>query len=165
MIVAAGLGSLEITKPLFAEFEMKPVLGQAFHVKILDSAHNPNLFTPVVSYDDIHVVPLGHGEFWVGATVEFTDEMGAVTADQTLMDEVWQQAIAFYPELKNAEILRHWSGKRPRPEGQGAPVLKPLQGYKNILLATGHYRNGVLLAPATALTIRDWLLAPETIPF
>lgn len=162
LIIAAGLGSLEITKSLLAEFQMKPVLGQAFHVRTKNTA--PTTFTPVVSYDDIHVVPLSAGEFWVGATVEFANEMGAVEADKTLMDEVWQKAIAFYPELKDAEILRHWSGKRPRPEGQGAPVLQPLQGYKNILLATGHYRNGVLLAPATALTIRDWLLAPETIP-
>ncbi|AFY37231.1 FAD dependent oxidoreductase [[Leptolyngbya] sp. PCC 7376] len=163
LIIAAGLGSLEITKPLLDDFQMKSVLGQAFHVKLPDGKQ-PD-FAPVVSYNDIHVVPLGNNEFWVGATVEFPDEKGHLEADKALMEKVWQGAIAFYPALKHAEILRHWSGKRPRPEGQGAPVLQPLKNYQNILLATGHYRNGVLLAPATALKIRDWLLAPETIPF
>ncbi len=162
LIVSAGLGSLEITKPLLADFQMKPVLGQAFHVRI-PNWQEPD-FTPVISYNDIHVVPLGDGEFWVGATVEFPDDDGHLEADEVLAQKVWDAAIAFYPALKDAEILRHWSGKRPRPEGQGAPVIQPLQGYENILLATGHYRNGVLLAPATALKIRDWLLTPETIP-
>ena len=53
--------------------------------------------------------------------------------------------------------MRHWSGVRPRPQGQGAPVIKPLAGYENVILATGHYRNGVLLAPATAMVVEKLL--------
>ncbi|HEY9666409.1 MAG TPA: FAD-dependent oxidoreductase [Coleofasciculaceae cyanobacterium] len=53
--------------------------------------------------------------------------------------------------------MRTWSGKRPRPEGRSAPVIDQLPGYRNVLLATGHYRNGILLAPATAQAIRDRL--------
>ena len=49
--------------------------------------------------------------------------------------------------------MESWSGKRPRPQGQPAPVIGKLAGYHNVLLATGHYRNGVLLAPATAKEI------------
>ncbi|ANV91300.1 NAD(P)/FAD-dependent oxidoreductase [Picosynechococcus sp. PCC 8807] len=165
LIVSAGLGSLEVTKHLSESLSLGPVLGQAFHLRVPKKLEPQTPFQPVVSFEDIHVVPLGQGEYWVGATVEFPAETGGITPDITLADQVLQKAIAFYPLLKNAEILRHWSGKRPRPNGQGAPVLKGLAGYDNILLATGHYRNGVLLAPATALTIRDWLLAPETIPF
>lgn len=164
LVVSAGLGSLAIAQSITAPLPMQPVLGQAWHVKCHQSQSPPPSFSPVVSYNDIHVVPLGHGEFWVGATVEFPDESGILIADEPLMESVWQQAIAFYPDLRNADIIRHWSGDRPRPTGQGAPILQPLQGYSNILLATGHYRNGVLLAPGTALQIRDWLVAPETIP-
>ena len=54
--------------------------------------------------------------------------------------------------------LRTWSGLRPRPEGRPAPVIGKSPGYSNILLATGHYRNGVLLAPATAYTIREMII-------
>ena len=68
-----------------------------------------------------------------------------------------QDAIAFCPELKNATIIKTWSGKRPRPEGIPAPIINNLSGYDNVLLATAHYRNGVLLAPATALEVTKML--------
>ncbi|BAW95619.1 FAD dependent oxidoreductase, putative [[Synechococcus] sp. NIES-970] len=165
LIVSAGLGSLEITKSLTETLSLGPVLGQAFQLRVPLDLEIPQTFQPVVSFEDVHVVPLGQGEYWVGATVEFPDDTGEISSDEELAQAVLQKAIAFYPVLKKAEIVRHWSGKRPRPNGQGAPVLKGLAGYENILLATGHYRNGVLLAPATALTICDWLLAPEAIAF
>ncbi|MEB3225073.1 MAG: FAD-binding oxidoreductase [Synechococcus sp.] len=165
LIVSAGLGSLEIINPLTETISLGAVLGQAFHLKVPQNLEPEAAFQPVISFEDVHVVPLGQGEYWVGATVEFPHENGAIDPDQTLAEVVRQKAIAFYPVLEQAEIVRHWSGKRPRPNGQGAPILKGLTGYDNIILATGHYRNGVLLAPATALTVRDWLLAPETISF
>jgi glycine/D-amino acid oxidase-like deaminating enzyme len=117
---------------------------------------NPD-FQPVITGDDVHIVPVGEGEYWVGATVEFPNELGDVVAEPTLLEKVRQEAIAFCPALAEATILRTWSGKRPRPEGRPAPVIGQLPGYSNVLLATGHYRNGVLLAPATAQAICDIL--------
>ncbi|MEL7144673.1 MAG: FAD-dependent oxidoreductase, partial [Cyanobacteria bacterium J06573_11] len=57
----------------------------------------------------------------------------------------------------NAKVLSTWSGLRPRPVGQPAPVIKPLGNLENVTLATGHYRNGVLLAPATAQQVCETL--------
>uniref|UniRef100_UPI0030DAFD99 FAD-dependent oxidoreductase n=1 Tax=Cyanothece sp. BG0011 TaxID=2082950 RepID=UPI0030DAFD99 len=54
--------------------------------------------------------------------------------------------------------MNSWSGKRPRPNGEPAPIIKEVPNYPHVLLATGHYRNGVLLAPATALMIRDKII-------
>jgi glycine oxidase len=71
------------------------------------------------------------------------------------LEEVMQKAIAFCPALAEAAIIRVWSGLRPRPENRPAPVIGLLPGYRNVLLATGHYRNGILLAPATAIAIRE----------
>ena len=45
-------------------------------------------------------------------------------------------------------MLRQWQGLRARPEGRPAPLLEALE--PGLLLASGHYRNGVLLAPASA---------------
>ncbi|MEB3148660.1 MAG: FAD-dependent oxidoreductase, partial [Sphaerospermopsis sp.] len=50
------------------------------------------------------------------------------------------------------------SGFRPRPENRPAPIIERLPGFNRILLATGHYRNGVLLAPATAYAIREMII-------
>ncbi|PSO47349.1 MAG: FAD-dependent oxidoreductase [Cyanobacteria bacterium SW_9_44_58] len=154
LIVAAGLGSFPLTRQLQHPLTLSPVLGQAMRVR-LDKNLKTSEFQPVVTGDDIHVIPLGNGEYWVGATVEFPDEQGNVKAEKHLLDGVWEKAIAFCPPLAQGEIVETWSGKRPRPEGQAAPVIEYLEGYDNVILATGHYRNGVLLAPGTAEAVKQ----------
>ncbi|AFZ44465.1 FAD dependent oxidoreductase [Halothece sp. PCC 7418] len=146
LIIAAGLGSFPLTRHLEQPIELRPVLGQAMRVRLPASLKLPT----VVTGDDVHIVPLGNQEYWVGATVEFPDQ--PVT---TPLDKVWEKAVQFCPALATGEILETWSGKRPRPEGQGAPVIQYLEGYQNVIAATGHYRNGVLLAPATARQVKE----------
>jgi glycine/D-amino acid oxidase-like deaminating enzyme len=153
-VVAAGLGSMPLTAAFQKPVTVKPVLGQALHLKLPASACLPQ---PVVTGEDIHIVPLSDGECWVGATVEFPDDAGEIVADPKQLQAVLEGAIAFCPMLSQAQVLRHWSGLRPRPEGQAAPIVGYLEGYSNVLLATGHYRNGVLLAPATAQEITQLL--------
>lgn len=156
LVIAAGLGSLPLTAKLRKLLSLRPVLGQALHLRLPQPLGDLN-FQPVITGEDVHLVPLGGGDYWVGATVEFPDATGEVAATPALLEQVRQDAITFCPALADAEILRTWSGKRPRPEGQAAPVIGKLPGYRNVLLATGHYRNGVLLAPATAQIIRQTL--------
>ncbi|OWY65708.1 FAD-dependent oxidoreductase [cyanobacterium TDX16] len=165
LVVSAGLGSLPSlpteTSPQL-EFDIVPVLGQAIHLK-LDRPLGNTDFQPVITGNDVHIVPLNGGqqatEYWVGATVEFPAIGREIEAAPALLEEVMQQAIAFCPALATANIIKTWSGLRPRPEGRSAPIIDYLSGFSNILLATGHYRNGVLLAPATAQAIRKMILS------
>ena len=157
LIISAGLGSTPLTQSLQQTIPIRPVLGQAIKLKLDRSLGNSN-FQPVITGNDIHLVPLGNNEYWLGATVEFPSETGETIADAELLERVKQGAIAFCPELSNATILETWSGKRPRPEGIAAPIVEQLSGYSNVYLATAHYRNGVLLAPATALEVVRMIL-------
>ena len=154
LVVAAGLGSMPLTASMAQPLDVRPVLGQALHLRLPRSLEYRN-FQPVVTGDDVHIIPLGEGDYWVGATVEFPDEAGEVAAEPALLEKVKQEAITLCPALAEATILNTWSGKRPRPEGRAAPIIEALPGYDNVLLATGHYRNGILLAPATAQAIRE----------
>lgn len=149
LIIAAGLGSFPLTEQLQTPLTLRPVLGQAMRVRLKDHSMTQE-FQRVITGDDVHLIPLGDNEYWVGATVEFPDQPVSRTRE-----EVWEQAIRFCPAFAQGEILETWSGERPRPEGQGAPVIEYLKGYSNVILATGHYRNGVLLAPATALIVKE----------
>ncbi|HEY9832197.1 MAG TPA: FAD-dependent oxidoreductase [Stenomitos sp.] len=158
VVVAAGLGSTPITAAFEQAIDIRPVLGQALHLRVEHPLGHPD-FQPVITGNDVHIVPIGEREYWVGATVEFPDASGNVVAQPELLEQVRQEAIAFCPALAQATILRTWSGQRPRPEGRPAPIIGQLPGYNNVLLATGHYRNGVLLAPATALAIRDLIVS------
>ena len=134
--------------------DIKPVLGQALHLHLGHPMGNPD-FQPIITGDDVHIVPVGKGEYWVGATVEFPTDGDEVVAAPDKLEMVRQQALALCPALASATVIKTWSGLRPRPENRPAPIIDLLPGYSNILLATGHYRNGVLLAPATAQLIRN----------
>ena len=166
VIVSAGLDSAELSQIGTELLPMIPVLGQAMEIE-LDQPLGNDDFQPVVNGHDIHIVPLGQARYWVGATVEFPPGGEAVelplgetvelVPDADRFEQMQQLAISYCPAVTQARVLRQWSGLRPRPQGQGAPVIKPLAGYENVILATGHYRNGVLLAPGTAVTVADLL--------
>ena len=156
-IMSAGLGSTALTAKLDQMVNIRPVLGQALYLSLGRSLGNPD-FQPVITGNDVHIVPMGNGDYWVGATVEFPNDQNQTPPNQELLDAVRKQAIAFTPDLAAAKVLRTWSGLRPRPQGRPAPVIDKLPGFTNVLLATGHYRNGVLLAPATATAIREMIL-------
>ena len=157
LIISAGLGSTPLTQSLQQAIPIRPVLGQAIKLK-LDRPLGDPTWQPVITGNDVHLVPLGDNEYWLGATVEFPTEAGESVADAELLEKVSQEAIAFCPDLNEATILETWSGKRPRPEGIAAPIIEQLSGYSNVILATAHYRNGVLLAPATALEVVKMIL-------
>jgi glycine/D-amino acid oxidase-like deaminating enzyme len=71
------------------------------------------------------------------------------------MHHILGAAIELAPQLHDAEILETWSGLRPDTPDH-LPILGPTD-LAGLWLATGHYRNGILLAPLTARLLRDWL--------
>lgn len=156
VIVATGLGTSSLLQSLNFHLPIKPVLGQALLVKY-EGWQNRDNFNPVITGNDIHIAPMGNDEFWLGATVEFPDSCGEVIPQDSFLQDLHSGAIAFCPNLNQAPIMLSWTGKRPRPEGKSAPIIEKLEPYDNIILATGHYRNGVLLAPATALIIKEMI--------
>jgi glycine/D-amino acid oxidase-like deaminating enzyme len=156
LVISAGIGSTQLTSSFSNPVDIRPVLGQAIQVRL------PQPFSdaqPVMTGHDVHLVPLGGADYWIGATVEFPTEDGVVLPpDRALFDQVMRQAIAFCPALSTAETIRTWYGLRPRPQGRPAPIIERLPGHNHVLLATGHYRNGVLLAPATAKQAKESIL-------
>ncbi|BAU44460.1 NAD(P)/FAD-dependent oxidoreductase [Leptolyngbya sp. O-77] len=169
VVIASGLGTTPLLDALpLPKIDIRPVLGQAMRVK-LGEPMGDRTFQPVITGDDIHIVPLGQGEYWIGATVEFPEsdfsttdsfsKLEAIAANPAALETVWEGAIALCPELSQAEVLHTWSGLRPRPANRPAPVLERLNTCPNLILATGHYRNGVLLAPATAEWVKGEILA------
>lgn len=164
IVLAAGLGTTALSQTLGQSLPLQPVLGQALCLR-RDRPHGPS--SPVIQGEDVHIVPIHPDQFWVGATVEFNPASGAdlgaeqspPVADPDCLRNVHEQAIALCPSLASATILHTWHGLRPRPENQAAPVIQAIKPYTNAWWATGHYRNGILLAPITALRIRDLLAA------
>jgi glycine/D-amino acid oxidase-like deaminating enzyme len=153
-VVAAGLGCNDIlaaySKAHLGE-KRSPLLqavgGQAITMRVLDLNLQTVVHAEDANGDDINIVPLGGDRYWVGATVEFDrPDLPCDTNIALLRD----RGAAFCPAFADAEVLETWAGDRPRPRGLRAPILGFLPGYRNVLIATGHYRNGILMAPVTA---------------
>jgi len=139
LVLAVGLGTTPLTRHLRQPIPLQPVLGQA-----LEFAWPAPPNTPVLTADDIHLVPVDSERVWVGATVEGSQPNGNPEALAALRD----RANHLWPPLKTAPLLRSWQGQRPRPCDRPAPVIEQIQ--PRVWVASGHYRNGILLAPITA---------------
>jgi glycine/D-amino acid oxidase-like deaminating enzyme len=151
LVLALGLETAGLLAGLGHPLALEPVLGQALELEL--AAGVPWSWPSVVVWRGMNLVNRGEQadggrRLWLGATLE----PGSKARPQALaaLRELGGEAPTW---LREARVVRHWQGVRVRPVGQAAPVLaEPEPG---LLVATGHYRNGVLLAPATA----EWLVA------
>jgi glycine oxidase len=105
-----------------------------------------------------YLVPRRDGRIIAGSTLEDAGFVKQVTPQG--VRQILDAALELAPALVDAKIVEEWSGLRP-----GTPDLLPIIGPTDIAglwLATGHYRNGILLAPATAKIMRDWIVAGKS---
>jgi glycine oxidase len=100
----------------------------------------------VVRAPEVYIVPRSDGRILIGATVE---EAGYdKRTDSDTIHRMHQAAIRMVPALENARVLEAWAGLRP-----GTPDALPILGTTatpGYFVATGHFRDGILLAPITA---------------
>ena len=103
--------------------------------------------------EKIYLVPRNDGRILAGATVEYAGFDKRVTAGG--IEKILAAAIELAPGLKNARIEETWAGLRP-DSADHLPILGPTD-VEGLLMATGHFRSGILLTPITARLIREWI--------
>jgi glycine oxidase len=123
-------------------FPIRPVKGQMLCV--IDASRK--LLRHVVRSPEVYLVPRSDGRLVIGATLE---EAGfdKRTNPQTIR-RLHEAAIRMLPKLKNTTVHHAWAGLRP-----GTPDNLPIlgaAGMAGFFVASGHYRDGILLAPITA---------------
>jgi glycine oxidase len=128
-------------------FPTRPVKGQMLY--LVSPSHG--LLKHVIRSPECYLIPRSDGRILVGTTVEEAgfDKRTDVATIQRLHDA----AVAMVPELRNAKILEDWAGLRP-----GTPDALPILGFTptpGYYVATGHFRDGILLAPVTAHVMAD----------
>jgi glycine oxidase len=149
VVNAAGAWAGELAGvPANARVPVVPVKGQ-----MLALALPKGLMTRVMWVPGAYLVPRGDGRLLVGATAERAGFDVRVTAGgiRRLLDA----ALSALPALRDLALCETWAGLRP-----GSPDGRPFLGETSLggyFVATGHYRNGILLAPATALFMADVL--------
>lgn len=150
VVVAAGSWSGQIAVEGAAALPVRPVRGQL--LQLAWSGASPK---QVIWGERCYMVPWRDGTVLVGATVEDAgfDERTTVAGVRDLMDA----ACELVPATRAASLVAARVGLRPAcPDG--LPAIGPSAVMPNLFYASGHYRNGILLAPLTAALVADALL-------
>jgi glycine oxidase len=105
-----------------------------------------------------YLVPRRDGRIIAGSTLEDAGFVKQVTPQG--IRQILDAALELAPALANAKIVEEWSGLRPGTPDQ-LPIIGPTD-IPGLWLATGHYRNGILLAPVTAKIMRDWIVTGKS---
>ncbi len=154
MVIAAGAWGNAIegvrTPPL------RPVRGQLLHL-----GWRGHPLSTIIWGPDCYIVPRTDGTLLVGATVEEVgfDERTTAAGVRDLLDA----ACELLPDGKSATFLEARAGLRPATPDE-LPVLGSDPDTPGIIHASGHYRNGVLLAPITARVIANWVVEGKRDP-
>jgi glycine oxidase len=158
-VLAAGAwSSFGIAWPA-EPFTVRPVKGQLVHLQ------GPELLQHVVRTPHVYLVPRRGGRLVIGATME---EMGfdATPTAGAVMDLLWQARLVV-PAIYDLGLAEVKVGFRPATRDH-RPLIGPA-GVPGLYLATGHFRHGVLLAPATAMLLAEAIttgaLPPLIAPF
>lgn len=154
IVVAAGSWSTLIDGLGLARGEVVPARGQ-----IVELSSPLPLLGHVVYGPRCYVVPRDDGRTLVGSTLEFVGYRREVTA--SAVRDLLDAAIELVPELGSAALNATWSSFRPYTPDE-LPLLGP-SGIPGLTLATGHFRNGILLAPITAEVIGALLLGKKPV--
>jgi glycine oxidase len=146
-VLAAGVWSDEVAAPT-PPLGLRPVKGQLVRLA------GPELVRHIVRSPDVYLVPRHSGELLVGATMEEQglDALPTAGAVLDLLREAWRLLPAVY-DLAVTELS---VGFRPVVRDH-RPVIGAA-GTRGLYVATGHFRNGVLLAPATGHHLAEWIV-------
>ena len=154
VVLAAGAWS---SRRLVKRLPIVPVKGQTLRLR------GPLPATRIIRSDHVYVVPRASGETVIGATIE--DVGFDTTTTDAATELLLSQARRAVPAVDELELVESAASLRPATP-DGGPLIGEWEG---LLIAGGHYRNGILLAPITAEALAAMLVGeappPETEPF
>jgi glycine oxidase len=151
-VLATGCWSGEVAAGLGIHVPIIPCCGQMMEFEA------PRELPYVVRAGIHYLVPRPERRVLLGTTAEYTGFEKAVTAKG--LHSILEGALRLSPQVSEFRFLRAWAGLRP-DTADHLPIL----GYgeiENLVFATGHFRNGILLAPVTAEIIADIILKGST---
>ncbi len=127
------------------QFPTRPIKGQMLAVAA------QGLLRHVIRATDVYLVPRSNGRLLIGSTLE--DAGFNKRVDPATLQGLHREAAKLVPQIGESRVLEDWAGLRP-----GTPDDLPLLGRtdtEGYFVAVGHYRNGILLAPITAMLMTD----------
>ena len=152
VVIAAGAwtSDIETSEPSLTLPEIEPVRGQMLCFK-----PEPQVAQHVIYSSRGYLVPRLDGRLLAGSTSERVGFDKRVTSEG--VDSIKRNAFEIAPALRDLPVMDSWAGFRPRAMDD-LPVIGASEEIEGLFYATGHYRNGILLAPVTAKIAADWIV-------
>jgi glycine oxidase len=150
VVVAAGAWSADLLGDFMPGLPVSPVCGQ-----MIQFAASPGLLRHIVLADGRYLIPRRDGLVLAGSTLEYTGFEKNATREAR--DSLAGFARQLLPGLNDCEIVNHWAGLRPG-KTDGVPIIGEHPEIKGLYLNTGHFRNGVILAPASVQLLLDIMM-------
>ena len=149
LIITAGAWTDLLLKKIKTSANIKPIRGQMLCVKLKNLTINS-----IILDEGNYLIPRLDGHVLVGSTMEDVGFMNKTT--QIAKDELLNWMYSIIANKKKIDVLDHWSGLRPAVD-IGKPVIGNIPDFENIFINTGHFRKGILQAPASAQLLADYL--------
>ncbi len=150
VIIAAGAWSGRLLEQAQVNVPVTPVKGQMLLYEAPE-----RWLQSMVLHAGRYMIPRRDRHILVGSTLEYAD-FDKATTEQALQS-LRSSAIAMLPALAELPVKQHWAGLRPGAP-QGIPRIGALPQWSNLHINAGHFRNGLVLAPASARLLADSLL-------
>lgn len=149
VVLAAGAWSGQLLAKLGLELPVEPVKGQMILYRCA-----ADFLSSMVLAKGRYAIPRRDGHILVGSTLEHAgfDK----TPSGEALNSLRASAQELIPALADLEPEKHWAGLRPGSP-QGIPFIGEVPGHPGLWLNTGHYRNGLVLAPASCQLLADLL--------
>ncbi len=155
VIVCAGAWTAKLLQTFVASADIEPVLGQMILFRV-----PPETLRRIVLHQDRYLIPRRDGRVLVGSTLEYTGFEKQTTREAR--DSLAAYARERFPVLRDAGIEHHWAGLRPGSP-QGIPYIGPVPQVEGLFVNAGHFRNGVVLGPASVRLLTDLVLKRDPI--
>ncbi len=152
LVIAAGAWSSSISSgERLTKIDVEPVRGQMLCFKV-----NPQLARHVIYSSRGYLIPRHDGRLLAGSTTEHVGFDKRVTAQA--IAAIKDMAVEICPSVQSLPLMDTWAGFRPKVK-DGLPVLGRSDEIDGLVYATGHYRNGILLAPITGELISETIVS------
>jgi len=152
VVLAAGPWTEDLARRLGAKIPTPPMRGQMI-------AYHSTAVRHAIWGEDGYLVPKAGGLLYAGATVEDVGFRKRTTP--RALATLRRMAGTLVPSLRKAEVASEWAGLRPGSPDD-LPIIGRLPGRENVYVATGHFRNGILLAPITGKLMSQLILKGRT---
>jgi len=147
VVVAAGAWSADVLREYGVVADVVPVRGQMLLVR-----GDAGLLSQILLYEGHYLIPRRDGHILIGSTIEHVGFDKSTTTEAA--EILRQSAYEMLPELGKYPVVMQWAGLRPGTL-DGVPYIGEVPGAAGLYVNTGHFRNGVTLAPASVRLLVD----------